>query len=185
LLTGLPNRVLYLDRLQQQIRLARRDRRELAVLFLDLDEFKPINDRYGHDVGDQVLREVAERLSECVRSADTVARIGGDEFTIVVGPLDTAGDATIVARKILESVARPFLVDRHSHQIGVSIGIALYPQDASDAEGLTRRADAAMYVAKSCGRNTVRYYEPDRADGSEERFTDGTEAGAGDAVEPH
>jgi len=160
-LTALPNRLLFLDRLQQQIRSADRERRELAVLFLDLDKFKPINDQYGHNVGDLVLKEVALRLTECVRSADTVARIGGDEFTVIVGALESPGDASVVAEKILASFAIPFHIEDHQFVLGVSIGIALYPHHGKDAESLTHSADVAMYSCKSEAGHAVRIYEPE------------------------
>jgi diguanylate cyclase (GGDEF)-like protein/PAS domain S-box-containing protein len=158
LLTGLPNRTLYLDRLGQQIRLAKRDRKELAVLFLDLDRFKPINDRYGHNVGDEVLKQVADRLADCVRSADTVARIGGDEFTVIVGAMDQPDDARTVAEKISSELCRPITVKGVSHELGVSIGVSMFPADGEEADTLTRRADLAMYAANSVGGNAIRFY---------------------------
>jgi diguanylate cyclase (GGDEF)-like protein len=158
LLTGLPNRTLYLDRLGQQIRLAKRDRKELAVLFLDLDRFKPINDSYGHNVGDEVLKQVADRLADCVRSADTVARIGGDEFTVIVGAMDQPDDARTVAEKISSELCRPITVKGVSHELGVSIGVSMFPADGEEADTLTRRADLAMYAAKTADGNAIRFY---------------------------
>jgi diguanylate cyclase (GGDEF)-like protein/PAS domain S-box-containing protein len=158
-LTALPNRTLYLDRLGQQIRQAKRDNKELAVLFLDLDRFKPINDTYGHNVGDLVLKELASRLADAVRSVDTVARIGGDEFTVIVGSMERPEDASVVAEKINDEVCRPIEVGGVSHQLGVSIGVSLFPIDDETAEGLTRKADVAMYDAKTSGRKTARFYD--------------------------
>jgi diguanylate cyclase (GGDEF)-like protein/PAS domain S-box-containing protein len=158
-LTALPNRTLYLDRLGQQIRLAKRDRKELAVLFIDLDRFKPVNDQYGHNIGDQVLKQIADRLAESVRSADTVARIGGDEFTVIVGAMEQPGDARVVAEKISSEMCRPIEVQGVSHQLGASIGVSMFPEDGEDADSLTRKADMAMYAAKTSGRNTIRFYE--------------------------
>jgi len=158
-LTALPNRTLYLDRLGQQIRLAKRDRKELAVLFIDLDRFKPVNDRYGHNIGDLVLKEVADRLAESVRSADTVARIGGDEFTVIVGAMEDPEDARVVAEKISSEMCRPIEVQGVSHGLGASIGVSMFPEDGDDADTLTRRADLAMYAAKTSGRNTIRFYD--------------------------
>jgi diguanylate cyclase (GGDEF)-like protein/PAS domain S-box-containing protein len=158
-LTALPNRTLYMDRLGQQIRVAKRENKELAVLFVDLDRFKPVNDRYGHNVGDLVLKEVADRLADSVRSADTVARIGGDEFTVIVGAMEHADDARVVAEKIRDEVCRPIEVQGVAHQLGASIGVSLFPQDGEDADALTSRADMAMYAAKTSGRNTICYYE--------------------------
>jgi len=163
-LTALPNRTLYIDRLGQQIRLARREEKELAVLFLDLDRFKPINDLHGHNVGDEVLREVALRLGDSVRSADTVARLGGDEFTVIVGSMEHEDDARIVAEKIMQEVERPIEVGGVEHRVGVSIGVSLFPRDGQTAEELTHKADLAMYTAKSSGRDTVRFYDPHMGD---------------------
>ncbi len=158
-LTALPNRTLYLDRLGQQIRLAKREGKELAVLFIDLDRFKPVNDRYGHNVGDQVLKEVADRLADSVRSADTVARIGGDEFTVIVGAMDRPEDARVVAEKILDAMCRPIEVQGVAHQLGASIGVSMFPIHGDNADTLTHTADVAMYAAKTSGRNTIRYYD--------------------------
>lgn len=164
LLTGLPNRTLYLDRLGQQIRLAKRDRKELAVLFLDLDRFKPINDSYGHNVGDEVLKRVADRLADSVRSADTVARIGGDEFTVIVGAMEQPDDARTVAEKIASELALPIEIKGVAHELGVSIGVSMFPLDGDDADTLTHRADLAMYAAKTSGRNTIRFYTAELGD---------------------
>ncbi|MDX1592681.1 MAG: diguanylate cyclase [Gammaproteobacteria bacterium] len=158
-LTALPNRTLYLDRLGQQIRLAKREGKELAVLFIDLDRFKPINDRYGHNVGDGVLKEIADRLADSVRSADTVARIGGDEFTVIVGAMEHPEDAATVAEKIHEEICRPIEVQGVRHQLGASIGVSMFPLDGEDADTLTHKADVAMYSAKASGRDGIRFYD--------------------------
>ena len=158
-LTALPNRTLYLDRLGQQIRVAKREKKELAVLFVDLDRFKPVNDKYGHNVGDQVLKEIADRLADSVRSADTVSRIGGDEFTVIVGAMEQPDDAKVVAEKIRDEVCRPIEVQGVAHQLGASIGVSLFPQDGEDADTLTGKADMAMYAAKESGRNAICYYD--------------------------
>lgn len=146
-LTGLPNRVLLRDRLEQAILWAGRSHGTVALLVMDLDQFKEVNDSAGHRAGDVLLQRVALRLQEAVRSTDTVARLGGDEFAILLVGADIAG-AEKVARKILDALERPFVVDRHALDIGASIGIAVHPAHAADAEGLFRRADIAMYVAK-------------------------------------
>jgi diguanylate cyclase (GGDEF)-like protein/PAS domain S-box-containing protein len=149
-LTGLPNRVLFNDRLEQSIRFARRDKRQFALLYLDLDRFKPVNDTLGHAAGDELLKSVAARLRAQVRQSDTVARIGGDEFTVILADIATLEDARAVAGKIAACLTAPFLLDRRSREvtIGTSIGIAIFPNDAGDADSLVKVADAAMYQAK-------------------------------------
>jgi len=160
-LTGLPNRLLFTDRLSQAMQRAHRDRRELALLFLDLDRFKDINDSLGHAVGDEILRQVAQRLCAQVREGDTVARLGGDEFTIVLGDLLRGGDAGLVARKLLNACDQPFAVNGQTLFVTASVGISLYPQDGTDIDTLVRNADAAMYQAKAQGRATFRFYTAD------------------------
>ncbi|MBY0496305.1 MAG: EAL domain-containing protein [Cyanobacteria bacterium] len=160
-LTDLPNRLLLNDRLARSIALARRYGRRLAVLFLDCDRFKHINDTLGHAIGDQVLRSVAKRLTTCVRESDTVSRHGGDEFLILLSELDQPEDAEAIAQKIVTSIAEPHLVSGHELQITASAGIALYPEDGQDAQSLIMRADTAMYYAKNTGRNRVGFYKPD------------------------
>jgi len=157
-LTGLPNRMLFTDRLQQAQAQATREDKMLGLLFLDLDRFKVINDTLGHSVGDLLLKSVAERLGNSVRASDTVARLGGDEFVAILPGLDDAQSASMVAGRILKAIARPFLLDQHEVFIAASIGIALFPFDAGDVEGLIKHADSAMYQAKSCGGNTYKYY---------------------------
>ena len=150
-LTGLPNRYLMFDRLNQLLIRAERFATCFAVLFIDLDGFKRINDSRGHDVGDLVLRAVAERLSQSVRAADTVARIGGDEFVILLEALRAGGDATAVARKIHGALEKPFALPGGAAKVTVSIGIGLYPEDGRDADVLLKAADIAMYRAKQKG----------------------------------
>ncbi|MDP1709215.1 MAG: diguanylate cyclase [Gammaproteobacteria bacterium] len=159
-LTGLPNRLLFDDRLQQMLAQASRQSQMLAVLFIDLDDFKTINDTQGHAVGDQLLRIAAERLMGCVRSADTVARLGGDEFTALLTNIARRRDAELVAQKILEMLARAFVIGKQELFTTASIGIALYPADGVDAETLFHNADSAMYCAKQAGKNKYRLYSP-------------------------
>ncbi len=160
-LTDLPNRLLLNDRLARSIALARRYGRRLAVLFLDCDRFKHINDTLGHAVGDQVLRSVARRLTTCVRESDTVSRHGGDEILILLSEVDHPDDAGLIAEKIVASVAEPHLVAGHELTLTASVGIALYPEDGQDAQSLVMRADTAMYHAKNTGRNRVGFYKHD------------------------
>jgi len=160
-LTDLPNRLLLNDRLARTIALARRYGRRVAVLFLDCDRFKHINDSLGHAVGDQVLRSVSKRLVTCVRESDTVSRHGGDEFLILLSEVDHPEDAGLIAEKIVASVAEPHLVAGHELILTASVGIALYPEDGQDAQTLIMHADTAMYHAKNTGRNRVGFYRPD------------------------
>ncbi|AMV71224.1 EAL domain-containing protein [Desulfuromonas carbonis] len=160
MLTGLPNRTFFLDRLHHALALAKRGKYPLAVLFLDLDRFKIINDTLGHAVGDKLLQEVARRLQVNVRESDTVARLGGDEFTVILGQLQEADDTERVAAKILKALAQPLHIDGHELYVTTSIGIARYPGDAEDPPSLVKKADLAMYSAKAGGRNTCKFYEP-------------------------
>ena len=157
-LTGLPNRVLLRERFEVAISYAKRERGTFAVLFVDLDRFKQINDSMGHGIGDRVLVVVAERLRDCVRQIDTAARLGGDEFMVLLAGIDSAG-AEIAARRILNAVSQPVPVDGMNFSLTVSIGIAMYPEDGADAEELTRNADSAMYAVKERGRADVRFYQ--------------------------
>lgn len=161
-LTSLPNRTLFRDRVHQALNTAKREKSRLALMFLDLDKFKPINDTYGHDVGDQVLKTVAGRLRECVRESDTISRIGGDEFVILLPNIDEASDAMLVANKILHALALPFELDGLRLQLSTSIGIAIYPDHGSNEIILSKHADTAMYCSKDAGRNCVRLYEPNQ-----------------------
>ena len=162
-LTDLPNRELFNDRLQNALAQGRREQRQVALMFLDLDRFKQVNDTHGHLVGDELLRRVAEILRNCVRESDTVARLGGDEFSIVLPGVARPDDVTQVARKIIDSFAEPIRVAGHDLQVSTSIGIALYPYDGADAATLLRHADTAMYAAKQAGRNTYLLFEPKMA----------------------
>ncbi len=157
LLTGLPNRALFSDRLNQELARAKRQQGRFAMAFLDLDHFKPINDNFGHDVGDQVLRQVAKRLQDCVRAADTVGRIGGDEFVMLLAQLSNSDAILALTEKIRECLRQPFFVDGHELPISCCIGVAVYPEDGTDAVTLTKGADDAMYRAKAAGRDCVRH----------------------------
>jgi diguanylate cyclase (GGDEF)-like protein/PAS domain S-box-containing protein len=168
-LTDLPNRLLLNDRLAQAIELGRRHRRPLAVLFMDLDRFKHINDSLGHVLGDQLLRSVAERLTLCVRSSDTVSRQGGDEFVLVLTEMDQASHATISAKKVLDAVAEPHHIAGRELHLTASIGVSVYPDDGRDAETLMKNADLAMYHAKEHGRGRYEFFQPDMNVGAVER----------------
>lgn len=160
-LTGLPNRALFRDRLTHAMAQADRYHQILAVLFLDLDRFKAINDTLGHNVGDQLLKMAAERIRSCIRDCDTVARLGGDEFTIIVDDIIEVQDAAVVAQKILDTLSQPFILHGHEVFISVSIGVTLYPNDDENADNLLRNADSAMYRAKEYGRNNYQFYVAD------------------------
>jgi diguanylate cyclase (GGDEF)-like protein len=159
-LTGLPNRLLFQDRLALAVAQAHRHRQGLAVLFIDLDRFKVINDSLGHTVGDRLVREVAARLRTCVREGDTVARLGGDEFTLLLPHIGQAVDAAKVAKKVLDLVRIPFDIDGRELFVTASMGISLYPDDGIDAETLVKNADTAMYRAKEQGRDLYQLYTP-------------------------
>jgi diguanylate cyclase (GGDEF)-like protein/PAS domain S-box-containing protein len=159
-LTHLPNRVLFKDRLAQALALAERQENQLAVMFIDLDGFKKVNDSVGHEVGDKLLQSVAGRLIASVRRTDTVCRLGGDEFVILLSQVEHAEDAAFSARKILRSLAAPHLVDNKSLDISASIGGSTYPCDGEDAEILLNKADTAMYEAKQQGRNSYQFFRP-------------------------
>jgi diguanylate cyclase (GGDEF)-like protein len=151
-LTGLPNRKLFFDRLGIALAQAQRNQRGVAIAMLDLDNFKDVNDHLGHDVGDLVLREAAERLSDTMRRGDTVARFGGDEFILILPELKGT-DAVQVAEKLVDAFHKPFLIDDHELIITTSVGIAIYPGDGMDADALIKNADIAMYQAKQTGRD--------------------------------
>ncbi|MBF6907330.1 sensor domain-containing diguanylate cyclase, partial [Acinetobacter baumannii] len=157
-LTGLPNRRLLRDRLEAEIHKAQRSRESLALLFIDLDGFKQVNDLLGHDAGDVLLGEVARRLKGCVRESDIVARLGGDEFTVVLTGLDEADHIEFVCEKILVTLAAPFRLGNERAYVTASIGVAVSPSDADSADVLMRKADQAMYVAKQAGKNQFSYF---------------------------
>ncbi len=159
-LTGLPNRALFFDRLNVALAHAARHKHRLAVLFLDLDRFKNVNDSLGHTLGDDLIREAALRLQKCMRSEDTVARFGGDEFLVLLRIVGRVEDAGRVAQKILEAISQPYRLGKSEIITTASVGIAVYPTDGTDAETLVRNADAAMYRAKEAGRDASRFYAP-------------------------
>lgn len=157
-LTGLANRKLFYDRLRHNIVSARRSKKSLALIFLDLDDFKMINDSLGHHSGDDLLMEVAKRLLACVRTTDCAARMGGDEFVIILNDLNNAEDAAIIAEKILQTLAKPFYLNKQPINIRASLGIAVYPDDCDDSESLIGAADIAMYQAKDEKKNSFRFF---------------------------
>lgn len=152
-LTDLPNRVLFYDRLSQAISLAKRDHYEMALLYLDLDEFKAVNDTLGHDAGDELLKNAARRIRQQMRESDTVARIGGDEFTVILPKIAGRQDAEKAARGIIRTLSAKFCLSGHEQEVGIgaSVGIAIYPTDAQDVDAFVKAADAAMYNAKMAG----------------------------------
>jgi diguanylate cyclase (GGDEF)-like protein/PAS domain S-box-containing protein len=160
MLTNLPNRRLFLDRLALEIRKAQRSLAPVAVLFIDLDHFKEINDAFGHDRGDMLLREAARRISASVRASDTVARVGGDEFAVILGEFGARANVERIAHKINRAVDAPFTLNGDQGQVSASVGIAIYPDDAADVDELLTRVDRAMYLAKSLGRNRFAYFTP-------------------------
>ncbi|MGK7934092.1 MAG: putative bifunctional diguanylate cyclase/phosphodiesterase [Microcystaceae cyanobacterium] len=168
-LTQLPNRFLVFDRLQQAIEQANRLNTQIAVMFLDLDHFKDINDTLGHDIGDQLLVQTAQRLSACVRKSDTIARLGGDEFLVILSNLDSYKQAEIVGNKILKTLAAPFHLGKEELFVSTSIGITLYPDDGSKTDILLRNADTAMYSAKRDGRNGFKFFTASMNDKAQKR----------------
>jgi diguanylate cyclase (GGDEF)-like protein/PAS domain S-box-containing protein len=159
-LTGLPNRMLLSDRIGQAIVLAPRHRKFVAVLFLDLDGFKHINDSLGHPVGDKLLQSVAKRLVDCVRASDTVSRQGGDEFVVLLSEVEQLEDGAITARRMLQAVAQSHSIDQHDLHVTASIGVSVYPADGLDADTLVKNADTAMYQAKENGRQSFQFFKP-------------------------
>jgi diguanylate cyclase (GGDEF)-like protein/PAS domain S-box-containing protein len=157
-LTGLPNRLAFSANLEQALERAKRHKQKVALLFLDLDRFKVINDTLGHAAGDRLLQAVSTRLKECVRAEDTVARLGGDEFTVILGEITQPEDAALLARKIIDAINDPILIEDREVLTSTSIGISIYPDDARNAEDLSKAADAAMYRAKERGRHTYEFY---------------------------
>ena len=159
-LTGLPNRRLFNDRLNMAIAHAERNKHKLAMILLDLDQFKDVNDALGHSVGDELLQVVGGRLANLLRKSDTVARMGGDEFMLMLPVIARREDAAVVAVKILEAFREPFVFDERELRITTSIGIAIYPSDGDNAGALVKNADIAMYCAKDQGRDNYQCYTP-------------------------
>jgi diguanylate cyclase (GGDEF)-like protein/PAS domain S-box-containing protein len=159
-LTGLPNRMVMNDRVNQAITLAPRHMKKVAVLFLDLDGFKHINDSLGHPIGDKLLQSIGKRLADCVRGSDTVSRQGGDEFVVLLSEVEHSEDAAITARRMLSAVAEPHTIGHHDLHVTTSIGVSVYPDDGLDAETLIKNADTAMYQAKENGRQSYQFFKP-------------------------
>ena len=169
-LTGLPNRLLFQDRLQQSIEKAKRSKTKIALFFIDLDRFKEINDTLGHETGDEVLKIVTSRLKLVIRKEDTLARLGGDEFIIIIEQLPHEQSATLMAEKILNSLKEPIIIDSHTLYVSSSIGISLYPQDGNEYTHLLKYADTAMYKAKNEGRNNFQFYSAEMTERAFERM---------------
>jgi diguanylate cyclase (GGDEF)-like protein len=165
-LTGLVNRTLFRDRLVHAMARSKRKDQPLGVMLLDLDRFKSVNDTLGHDVGDSLLQAVAERLRSCVREVDTIARMGGDEFTAILEGVSGDADVAVVAKRVIESLSAPFALGTHRLSIGVSIGVTLYPSDDQNIDGLLKHADAAMYRAKQRGGNAFEFYSVTNSGGT-------------------
>lgn len=170
-LTDLPNRFLFKDRFEHEICLAQRNKARLALFFLDLDHFKNVNDSLGHWAGDSLLKIIATRIQSCLRKTDTVARMGGDEFTIILPGLIGITDATELARKLVDAMTRPVQIKDHMVFVGVSIGIAIFPDDGSDFDTLTKHADTAMYAAKAKGRGLFQYFEAGMNEAAHQRLS--------------
>ncbi|NOQ93094.1 MAG: EAL domain-containing protein [Methylophaga sp.] len=169
-LTGLPNRNMFNDRLAQEIKKSNRTEKPLAVFFLDLDKFKEVNDTFGHQVGDHLLIDAAKRITDCVREADTVSRLGGDEFTVILADLDDVHSIERIANNIIDSLSQPFQLDENIAYVSASIGITLYPNDAQNVSDLLKNADQAMYMAKDSGRGCFRYFTKKMQQSAWERF---------------
>lgn len=169
-ITGLPNRMLFMDRLEQAIKQAHRTGFQLALMFIDLDRFKEVNDTLGYDKGDVLLKEAARRLLDCVRECDTVARLGGDEFAVVLGDIEDPNSIEHVAQDIVQKIAQPFVLDNEFAYISASVGVTLYPQDSDDLEGLLKNADQAMYSAKTLGRNRYSHFTPSMQEAEQVRM---------------
>ena len=169
-LTELPNRLLFHDRLDQAIRVARRNRKKLAVMWIDLDRYKQINDTLGHRVGDELLCEVGRRLRACLRATDSVARVGGDEFTVLITELTDASDLELVPSKIMHAIAQPMSLGGHEIAITASAGVSLFPEHADDPGALIRNADLAMYSAKQAGRNQYKIFRADLGAAAQRRL---------------
>jgi diguanylate cyclase (GGDEF)-like protein len=170
-LTGLPNRLMFSQLLNHSIQSARRNKRQLAVFFIDLDRFKIINDTMGHEAGDQLLREIALRFKQSLRSSDSVGRIGGDEFIMLIEEVDEVSQVEIVARKILENTVNPIVIKGEECRVTASIGISIYPGDGEEEESLIKNADTAMYFAKEEGKNNYKFYSKDIKSQSIERLS--------------
>ena len=162
-LTGLPNRRLFAERLTQVLAIAEREGHMVALFYIDLDGFKPVNDRLGHQIGDLLLNRVAHRMTARTRKSDTIARMGGDEFTWLVAHLSCREQAGQLAEEMRRALTEPFQIEGHSIAVTASIGVALYPENAADAAGLIQQADSAMYAVKRSGKNGVTYYAPETA----------------------
>jgi diguanylate cyclase (GGDEF)-like protein/PAS domain S-box-containing protein len=169
-LTGLPNRLMFADRLATALLRGRREKHCVGLLFIDLDGFKKVNDTLGHNAGDDLLKEIAVRLSACVRQDDTIARLGGDEFTVILPNIRGPGDTEIVAKKIIEHVREPINLSDNEVYVSASIGITLYPDDADDEETLIKHADTAMYEAKAAGRRTYKFFTADMNKAAQEKM---------------
>ncbi|MBW9265974.1 MAG: EAL domain-containing protein [Candidatus Thiodiazotropha sp. (ex. Lucinisca nassula)] len=169
-LTRLPNRALFRERFDHALMHARREKASIALLFLDLDRFKTVNDTLGHPVGDQVLLEVSKRMNQIIRASDTLARLGGDEFVLLLEEQTDAQHAAVVARKLIDLFSRPMIIGEHELVVTASIGITLYPNDGDDSDKLIRHADRAMYEAKQQGRNTYRFFTHALTEGALERL---------------
>jgi diguanylate cyclase (GGDEF)-like protein/PAS domain S-box-containing protein len=170
-LTELPNRALFEERLRRALLLSKRHGGKVGILYLDIDDFKLVNDMLGHAQGDQLLQEIARRAKDCVRAEDTIARLGGDEFTFILQNLKSGEDAALVARKLLNGLAQPVRTDRQDVYVTVSLGISLYPDDGADERMLLKNADTAMYRAKEQGKNTYRFYAEEMNAAAVERMT--------------
>ena len=157
-LTGLPNRALFMDRLSRLVIESRRTKTNIGLMFIDLDGFKAVNDTLGHDAGDELLKQTADRLNICVRESDTVARLGGDEFTVIMPLIDNIESTIVVADRILESLTEPFDLSGEEGRISASIGISIYPDQADDDKQLLHNADVAMFHAKSQGKANYQFY---------------------------
>ncbi len=174
-LTGLPNRALMQDRLRHALERAKREGARLSVTFIDLDHFKAVNDGLGHDVGDMLLQEVAQRIRSRAREMDTVARIGGDEFVVLMEELDKAGDCVCLAQALIDEISRPMELRGHVVQVGATMGMAFFPEDGGDSLELMKCADMAMYAAKAAGRNTYRFFRQEMLDQTSQRLAMGAD----------
>lgn len=159
-LTDLPNRNLLMERIQQALPLAKRQSKKVAILYIDLDKFKPINDTFGHQAGDKALKIAAEKMKLCVRESDTIARVGGDEFVIVLQEITGPEDAKVVANKVIKEICSPFYIDDNRCELGASVGMSLYPDHGEDTDTIIKNADEAMYQAKKRGGNNFHLYRP-------------------------